>query len=69
MMLEVPDYPHAILGVGFVKLLRGEFPDCTEMTPAARAIAVWLYEHTMTDEERGEVDEAFPELLGPLDCE
>ncbi len=56
------DYGSAIMGIGFNKLLDGHMPDQHEISNKALEVAAWLWNNTLTDEEKVEVRERFPHV-------
>ena len=55
------DYGDAIMGIGFTKLLEGHMPNQQAITDKVHEVAAWLWANTLTDEEKKEVRERFPD--------
>jgi hypothetical protein len=54
----------AIMGMAFVKLLEGKLPRHHEISAQARAVALWIWDNSLTDEERRAVADILPADFG-----
>ena len=62
MLFEL-DEGTAIMGVAFVKLLEDKLPRHQEISAQAVAVAAWIWDNALTDEQRRAVAETLPCLL------
>ena len=59
MLFEL-DEGTAIMGVAFVKLLEDKLPRHQEISAQAAAVAAWIWDNALTDEQRRAVAETLP---------
>ena len=63
MLFEL-DEGTAITGVAFVKLLEDKLPRHQEISAQAVAVAAWIWDNALTDEQRRDVAETLPANFG-----
>jgi hypothetical protein len=59
-MLFDLDEGTAIMGVAFVKLLQDKLPRHQEISAQAAAVAAWIWDNALSDEQRRAVAETLP---------
>ncbi|ARN80428.1 hypothetical protein [Methylocystis bryophila] len=63
MLFEL-DEGTAIMGVAFVQLLEDKLPRHQEISAQAVAVAAWIWDNALTDEQRRAVAETLPADFG-----
>ena len=59
-MLFDLDEGTAIMGVAFVRLLQDKLPEHQEVSAQAAAVAAWIWDNALSDEQRRAVAETLP---------
>ena len=59
-MLFDLDEGTAIMGVAFVRLLQDKLPEHQEVSAQATAVAAWIWDNALSDEQRRAVAENSP---------
>ena len=63
-MLFDLDEGTAIMGVAFVRLLEDKQPSHEEISAQAAAVAAWIWDNALTDEQRRAVADTLPANFG-----
>jgi hypothetical protein len=58
MLVDLDNEGEAIMGIAFIKLLEAKLPSCEAIFPKVREVALWVWEHSLTDAENEAVRDA-----------